>query len=202
MPKVSEAYLEARREKILKASSRCFSRKGFQATTMREICRESRLSTGAIYRYFKGKEEIIEALAESYGRPRQELANTALENEGSAPTLLAEGLCRVLKELGVQGAKSTARLDLRIWSEAITQGRLRHLLLEAIARLQDTWPDATRSGQEDGTIDPALDPAAVARLMTAIALGLEVLTVFDNDLDIKAINLVVRSLLEGSFRVS
>jgi AcrR family transcriptional regulator len=202
MPKVSKAYLEARREKILKASSRCFSRKGFQATTMREICRESRLSAGAIYRYFKGKEEIIEALAESYGRPRQELANVALEKEGSAPTLLAEGLCRVLTELGIQGAKSTARLDLRIWSEAITQSTLRRLLLEAIARLQDTWPDATRRGQEDGTIDPALDPTAVARLMTAIALGLEVLTVFDNDLDIKAVNLVVRGLLEGSFRVA
>jgi AcrR family transcriptional regulator len=202
MPRVSTTYLEGRRQAILQAARRCFSRKGFRATTMREICREARLSAGAIYRYFKGKEEIVEALAEAYGKPRLDLAEAALNREGPGPVLLADGLCRVLQELEVQGAKSTARLDLRIWSEAITQGTLRRLVLEALERLQTTWSDATRSGQEEGTIDPDLDAAAVARVMTAMSLGLEVLTVFDKELDMNPAGKVVRAFLEGSFRTS
>ena len=60
MPKVSEEYIESRRQLILKAAIRCFSKKGFSDTTIQDIRRESGLSHGAIYRYFQSKEDIIE----------------------------------------------------------------------------------------------------------------------------------------------
>jgi AcrR family transcriptional regulator len=62
MPKVTEAHLEARRQQILDAAWACFARKGYHQTTMQDICQESELSPGAIYRYFAGKEAILEAI--------------------------------------------------------------------------------------------------------------------------------------------
>ena len=49
MPKVSEQHREARRDQIVDAALRCFSRKGFQRTSMADIIAESGLSAGAIY---------------------------------------------------------------------------------------------------------------------------------------------------------
>ncbi len=61
MPKVSQSDLDARRTQIREAALRCFARKGVQATTMRDIFAEAELSAGAVYNYFKTKDELIEA---------------------------------------------------------------------------------------------------------------------------------------------
>jgi AcrR family transcriptional regulator len=56
---------EVRRKEILNAAMRCYSKKGYHATTMDDITRESGLTKGGIYWHFKSKWEIfIEMLRE------------------------------------------------------------------------------------------------------------------------------------------
>src|SRR5512139_1422652 len=64
MPKLKPDTQRARRENILDAAERCFARAGFHATSMQDICREARVSPGALYVYFASKEELIAGLAE------------------------------------------------------------------------------------------------------------------------------------------
>ena len=63
MPKVTEAHRESRREQILIAAWKCFSRKGFHSTSMADVIKEAGLSAGAVYLYFRSKDEIIVAVA-------------------------------------------------------------------------------------------------------------------------------------------
>src|SRR5918993_6093003 len=67
MPRVSEAHRERRREQILDAARRCFIRKGFHQSSMQDVFAESGLSAGAVYRYFKSKDELVAALASDAG---------------------------------------------------------------------------------------------------------------------------------------
>lgn len=53
---------ETRIEQILDASITCFSEHGFYATTMLQIANTCGLSKGSLYRYFKDKDAIIEAM--------------------------------------------------------------------------------------------------------------------------------------------
>jgi len=53
-----------RREQILLAACKCFSKKGF-TDHHRDICREAGLSAGAVYAYFKSKDDILEGIAEN-----------------------------------------------------------------------------------------------------------------------------------------
>src|SRR5688572_24159783 len=62
MPKVQPEYLELRRQQIVDAAAACFTRAGFHQTSMQDICAEADLSPGAVYRYFRSKEEIIQAM--------------------------------------------------------------------------------------------------------------------------------------------
>jgi TetR/AcrR family fatty acid metabolism transcriptional regulator len=50
-----------RRAQIIEAAMVCFTRKGYVNTTMDDIVAESGLSKGAIYWYFKSKDDIFEA---------------------------------------------------------------------------------------------------------------------------------------------
>jgi len=59
-----EASRRKKIEAILNAGKKIFFEKGFMNATMREIARESQLSTGTIYFYFKGKDEIYGMIVE------------------------------------------------------------------------------------------------------------------------------------------
>jgi AcrR family transcriptional regulator len=59
VPKVSDVHREERRRQIIDAALTCFSRSGFEGTSMAEIITESGLSAGAIYSYFTSKQDLI-----------------------------------------------------------------------------------------------------------------------------------------------
>ena len=64
MPRVSQAYLDARRQQIVDAARARFASHGFARTSMADIITESGLSNGAVYRYFASRDEIVVAVCE------------------------------------------------------------------------------------------------------------------------------------------
>jgi AcrR family transcriptional regulator len=64
VPKVSQEYVEARREQILAGARRCFARWGYDGATVPRLEREIGLSHGAIFNYYRSKLDLFVALAE------------------------------------------------------------------------------------------------------------------------------------------
>ena len=62
MPRITDERREARREQILEAARACLQEHGLEAVSMEMIIARSGLSTGAVYGYFKGKDDIINAV--------------------------------------------------------------------------------------------------------------------------------------------
>src|SRR5581483_11495215 len=85
MPKVSQQYRDARRDQILNAARRCFLRDGFHATSMQDLFKESGLSSGAFYRYFASKDDVIIAIAEDNTRDVMALIRTAATRQKTQP---------------------------------------------------------------------------------------------------------------------
>ena len=61
-PKVTDAYREKTRNGIVLAAEKVFARKGYNGASMDDIVEESGLSKGALYGYFKSKEDLFLAL--------------------------------------------------------------------------------------------------------------------------------------------
>jgi AcrR family transcriptional regulator len=53
-----EREKNSRRRQIQESAKKLFLRKGFRSTTVEDIAKEAELSTGAIYQYFKSKDEL------------------------------------------------------------------------------------------------------------------------------------------------
>ncbi|GMV85523.1 MAG: hypothetical protein AMXMBFR80_13780 [Dehalococcoidia bacterium] len=94
MARVSEAHLEARRQSILAAATKIFSRKGIAAATMAEIAAEAGISPGAIYRYFENKDELargcLDVSNESVKHAWKDPASTELSFEELSRLTFAE----------------------------------------------------------------------------------------------------------------
>ncbi|HEX6134794.1 MAG TPA: TetR/AcrR family transcriptional regulator [Longimicrobiales bacterium] len=194
MPLVPEAYLDARRREILAAAHRCLARDGFRDASMDRIAAEAGLSVGALYRYFDGKEALIEALA---GAGRVELQSVLKSLEpGSGVEGLATLISRMVASLGPIGeAQDVVRFDVRIWGEALGQPRLQRLAANSLRSLLDPIAAYVRSEQEAGGMRAGQDPDMVARALVSLLTGLELQLAFDPSLDHNAYAQVVRVLL-------
>src|ERR1700739_3609514 len=107
MPKITDAQRETRRQQILDAALRCFSRDGFHATTTADIVRESGVSQGTLYLYFATKDDIVVALADD--RHQGEAFLNALAQEEPDPV---RGLFSLIELHGL-GLHDERRADVR-----------------------------------------------------------------------------------------
>jgi AcrR family transcriptional regulator len=195
MPKVTEEHLQARRQQILDGAATCFAERGFHQTTMNDICEATELSPGAIYRYFKGKEEIIEAMVDE--RTRQGM-DYVKEAEARPDTIQAlEDTARVYfaKLEDPQGCA----LDIALWSEAQSNERVRERLRDSTREIRSAIATVVKQVQERGIINPALDPEAVAEIHISFFEGLVLQRALDPDVDIWKYLEVVRAITYGEF---
>jgi AcrR family transcriptional regulator len=66
MPKLSEAAIERRKEKIEEAACELFIKQGFHATSMRDIAKGAGVSLGNLYNYYETKDAIFESIVAKY----------------------------------------------------------------------------------------------------------------------------------------
>lgn len=148
---------------------------------MQEIAGEAELSTGAHYRYFEGKEELIEALAEeSDARRADELC--ALEPGGGAGAL-ADFVGNMLAGLGTEAAEFSVRLDVRLWTEALDHPEVRAIAGEAFDSVREPLANYVRAEREAGRIREDGDSDAIGRLVISLLTGLELQRALGGDID-------------------
>jgi TetR/AcrR family transcriptional regulator, transcriptional repressor of aconitase len=156
MPKVSEEHRAARRRQILDAALVCFSRTGFHQTSMQAIFEESGLSPGAVYRYFKGKEEIVQAIA------METLGGLAAALEAGPPGRPDELMGRILDMIeAVELRDQRLRLALQVWGEAMVNPRVAGFVRKAIDGLRERIAAELECD----------DPQATASVLVALAQG-------------------------------
>jgi AcrR family transcriptional regulator len=202
MPKVTEEHVDARRRQILSAALRCFARKGFHLTTMQDIFREADLSPGAVYGYFKGKDELIAAIAmtivgfigESAALFGEELPEGRLRRPGEA---LAE-LIADYRSVEFGTATERARIFPHLVGEQQHDPAMSAAARDGLERLRASFETLTRAAQARGELDPAIDPAAFSRLPIALLHGMLIqLGLFGDVLDLDAYARTAAAMLDG-----
>ena len=172
MPKITEKQRDARREQILTAAWKCFHSRGIHATSMEQIIREAGLSAGAVYLYFKSKEELIlSAIAAQMTAVRDEVLPLVEKDQPETP---AEFIQQVTESI----ARFTSRMDfdlnaviLMCWSEAQTNPKVKSLVRDyqkgyrkSLSKLIERW-------QKKGLIDAKADPDDIAKALLSFLLG-------------------------------
>lgn len=167
MPKVTEAYREARREEILGAALRCFSARGFQRTSMADIIAESGLSAGAIYGHFSSKKELFSAVAgRILASRRGELQARRQEGSPLSPGQVMATLIDGMRREPFSGVL------IQLWAEAAVDPEMREPVQAVLAAVRATVGDAFAdwAAAEPERVDG--DPRDWAARLTPVALGL------------------------------
>lgn len=178
MPKVTQSHLDARRQQIVDAARIRFAADGFAGASLADIVAESGLSTGAIYRYFSGKDDIIRAVCE--------------QASGAFPTALtAEAVNGFLEHIrALARHQGHARLVAQIYAEAALSPALATIVAQQISAMRDAVVDLLPGRSDDQSEEIAeafvavcaaysqqlavrgdVDPAPFARALMSIVRG-------------------------------
>jgi AcrR family transcriptional regulator len=173
MARVSQAHLDARRRQILDAARRCFARNGFHATSMQHVLREADLSAGAVYRYFKSKDEIVAAIASEILAELKQAVDDVVDTE--VPPSLDEALgslAAALERLGEE--QDTLRVVVQVWGEAVRSPALAERFVETYRGIRSSLARLVELYQQRGEIDPDVEAEDVAAVLAGLLQGFAV----------------------------
>lgn len=122
----------ARREQVLAATQRCVLLYGFHKTSMNLIAQKAKMSVGQIYRYFSGKDAIVEALAAQMTE-RQNQWIHATEGRADLAAILLE---RALEDSPQAAEERTILLEMH--AEATRNPAVACILEKADRQLRET----------------------------------------------------------------
>lgn len=199
MPKISEEQRQARRDQILAATWRCFSRRGIHATSMPEIIREADLSAGAVYLYYKSKDDLILAAISTYMNQLRNLLLPLLARPEPLPPLdFIRGITSVIARFTNRSGLNLNAIILICWSEAQTNSKVRELINDFQLNYRAALTRIIRQWQERNDLARRGNPADIAKAIHSLFLGFIVQSALLGDLDPRTITRGMQGILRGT----
>lgn len=192
MPRITEERREARREQILDAARACVLEHGLEAVSMEMIIARSGLSTGAVYRYFKGKDEIIgAAFTQATSEIGAAAAPVLASPQPGPPSELLEKLLAAWMDYALSGVGAAAGVDrmpvaVHGWSYAQADPQLKAVLQASLRGFRERCVPIIKQWQADGAVAASADPDAIAQLLLSICLGFAAQRSLTGDADAQA----------------
>lgn len=162
---------------------------------MQDIVAESGLSPGAIYGYFKGKTDVVMAIASerhAMERRRMEDALTASDLDSSLVRLV-EGFVLGLRD---PQEKRWRRLAVQLWAESLSNPRLKREALGGVNQAVDVLSPMIARAQREGRWPTHLSPESAARVMIAILQGISLQLAWDDNVDVAGFASALRIMID------
>ena len=196
MPRISESEREARRNQILNAARACVAEYGLEAVSMEMIIKASGVSVGAVYRYFKGKDDVIAAAFISGTTGMIEaLEPVWAQSPLPAPPELVGEVLRAIRRYQAGAPADLSAVTLHGWSHSQSDLDLRAGARRLYGSLRGRYAQAVRQWQAAGRVDAGIDPESLAELLFSITVGFTAQRVLVGDADIDAHVVALRALI-------
>lgn len=192
--RTSRAHL--RRRQIVDAAASCFIRDGFHAASMSEIAREAGMSVGHIYRYFSGKEAIIEAIVQLH-------VETILEDLPeikATPAATRASLVDHVLGAACGREQHWAAMMIEVRAEAARNGAIAKMVRNADVELKRHFREIMVAGFEPGQVPFDIDDR-MAMIPMAIE-GINLRMIAFPDTSKTASEALIRAVIAAAFAVA
>lgn len=173
MPKVSDEYKKKKRRQILESAIKCFGEKGYQNTTIDDIVKDSKMSKGTVYNYFKNKEELYLTLFD-------QSANYALDSmqseltQSESPEEKFRNLFKFYSNVNTSDENwlKMQQVQGEFWSNASRDEKLAELLTQHSEQFVDFIASIIDKGKRSGDFRGDLESEILAEIFLSLADGM------------------------------
>ncbi|MEV0473921.1 TetR/AcrR family transcriptional regulator [Streptomyces prunicolor] len=173
MPRLSEERREERRRHILTSAWSCFSRNGFHATSMDDVIAATGMSSSAVYRYFRSKDDLIDAAAAEALVLVRDLFERLLERRPTpSPSEVLTAMTVEARDRGEGQSYDLTRIAIQAWGEALRSPELEARTRAFYLAMRDSLAELARRWHDEGIIPPQADPEQIATVLMTLMPGL------------------------------
>ncbi len=150
------------RKAIVEASTRLFTKRGYHGTSVSQIAEATGLTKGALYWYFKGKEDLFLTVLDCI---RDKWQNTIMSRVEASQSVIQklEQLFDATSEMVATGESPCSMYLFLVSAGAQQEMReFEDAIKAAYAGYVESLADTIRAGQEDGEINRDVDAQSVA----------------------------------------
>ncbi|MEU7988026.1 TetR/AcrR family transcriptional regulator [Streptosporangium canum] len=153
-----------RRDHLVKLAAELFARKGFQATTVREIAEEAGILSGSLYHHFDSKETIVDEVLTTFLDDLVGRYRAALEQEGEPRAILSEMVRIGFSTLEPHRAAITVMQNDWNYLRSLPGDRFDYLV-KAEDEVERMWVEQIKLGQAVGQFRADVDPKLTYRMI-------------------------------------
>jgi len=167
---------EETRNHILEAATHLFSKTGYDATGVAEICQAAGVSKGAFYHHFPTKQAVFMELLNIYLNGIETGFNLMRQETHDVPQVILQ-MAELVGSL-FQTADIHLPIFLEFWTQANHDSHIWEAAIAPYRRYQSYFAEMIQEGIDEGSIQP-LDAQLAARVLVSLAIGMLMQSLFD-----------------------
>jgi len=171
---------EETRNHILESATHLFSKTGYDATGVAEICQAAGVSKGAFYHHFPSKQAIFIELLNTYLNGIESGFNLMRQETHDVPQVILQ-MAELVGSL-FQTADIHLPIFLEFWTQANHDPHIWEAAIAPYRRYQSYFAEMIQEGIAEGSLQP-VEPQLAARVLVSLAVGLLMQSLFDRNIN-------------------
>lgn len=167
---------EETRNHILEAATQLFSKTGYDATGVAEICQAAGVSKGAFYHHFPTKQAVFIELLNAYLNGIESGFNLMRQEIHDVPQVILQ-MAELVGSL-FQTADIHLPIFLEFWTQANHDPHVWEAAIAPYRRYQSYFAEMIQEGINEGSLQP-VDAQLAARVLVSLAVGMLMQSLFD-----------------------
>lgn len=185
MPALNEIRYQEQRAHILLAARTVFAREGFHRASIRDIMEEAKVSNGAIFTYFKSKDEmILEIINMNLGAFLRRIDEIIDSKESLRFEEVLLALLELVKQISLGAGRS---MSMHVWSLSMLEPEVAQHTKVHFQKIVSSLAQLVKKHQAQGGIPLSTNPQKVSVALFSILIpSLIVQLLFLDGLDTSA----------------
>jgi len=167
MPKVIPEYKEDAKRRIIEAAMDVIAERGCDLMTVDDVAKKIGVTKGAVYWYFKTREELIEAAMKKIQTDMQKISFESYYNRP-----LEDVLVQMFDRFSLTNDRQRA-IFFEMFAQATRNSDMRHATREYYEGLVATLEDLIKKEKRKEFLQTQIDAHQLALLMVALYSGLQ-----------------------------
>jgi len=199
MPRVVPEYKEDAKRRIIDAAMDVIAERGCDQMTIDDVAKKLGVTKGAVYWYFKSKEELVAAVLKKF---QTDIERTTFESFYNRP--IEEVFSQIFERFSLTDDRQRA-IFFEMFALAARNSDVRHATRDYYTGLVTTFEEVIKREKKQHFIQTQADPHTLALLMVALYSGLqnyEMVWMYQNeirDLWLEGIRILLKPSYSGTY---
>jgi AcrR family transcriptional regulator len=169
---------EETRSHILDVAGELFAERGYDATSLADICERAGVTKGAFYHHFESKQAVFLELRDRWLSPLEAQLTLTRDEDQTLPELLQRVADMAREIFRAEGEEQRRQIFLELLSAARQDPAILPAMLNPIQKYREWFAQLIAAGIKEGTLRK-VDRELAAQMLISLGFGLLVLSLLD-----------------------